>query len=192
MFKGFWGTQPCIPGYSATFVRIFHFSKGDPVRRGRRTLRRTLWEIFKSGSAPSHDVFISTTYTLDAICQVLDAACGAQRTYNFVHLPKRGHKLEHVGYIPAIWSLTVIYFDFRCVLRDVRLAVPIPPELPLQFSPTLTMSCWASAKGSGSLQIFFCCLSFASHSLCLFLIMWFYICLSLVLPVEMRFPFSLQ
>ena len=50
-------------------------------------------------------------------------------------------KLEHVGYIPAIWSLTVIYFDFRCVLPYVRLAVPIPPELPLQFSPTLTISC---------------------------------------------------
>jgi len=41
---------------------------------------------------------ICKTYTLDAIFQVLDAACGAQRTYNFVHLPKRGGQ-QHGGLV---------------------------------------------------------------------------------------------
>lgn len=33
---------------------------------------------------------ISKNYSQQMIFQILDVACGSQRSYNFVHLPKRG------------------------------------------------------------------------------------------------------
>lgn len=93
-----------------------------------------------------------------------------------------------VGYICAIWNLIAVLFDFKCVLRYVSGGARPSGTLP----SFLSHSHYVLLSFSEGVCLCANILSFASCSLCLSLIMWFYVCLSHLLPVVMCFPFCLQ
>ena len=62
---------------------------------------------------------ISKNYSQQMIFQILDVACGSQRSYNFVHLPKRGRQ-EHGG-LAIVNFLDEASCD-RCLHRLVQMS----------------------------------------------------------------------
>ena len=162
MFKRFWGTEPCIPGYSVIFVRAFHFEKSlsldlqvFPSHDGF-----TSFQIFPSQEGHLQDVHFG--------CDLPAPRCSLRCSANIQLCappkarPQNKWKLN-LDMLDTMDTLdTFVQFGIwprfysTSNVSSVRsVVVPVPPELSLHFSPTLTMSCWASAKVSGSVQIFF-------------------------------------
>lgn len=177
MFKRFWGTEVysrIFRDFCASFPFREIFKSGSAsLSKSRRIhvfpnlsisggafARRTLW--MRSSRSSMQPAVLSEHTTL---CTSQSEAAKQMET-KLGYVGYNGY-VGYVGYICAIWNLTAVLFDFKCVLRQVSGGARPSGTLP----SFLSHSHYVLLSFSEGVWLCANILSFASCSLCLPLIM---------------------